>query len=88
MQDPFQICIFYLMASRSRPIYGVATGLRWTTTASPADALYLDQYRLMNNPGQIIIIVFSGSDEKLLMAPATGKGKNYPLTRHTMPRIC
>jgi len=47
----FISAFFTQRASRSRPIYFVAAGSRWITTASPADALYLDQARLVNNPG-------------------------------------
>lgn len=47
------IGIFYLKVSRSQPIDFVTAGSQWTTTASPADALSLDQSQLMNNPGYL-----------------------------------
>ena len=56
LQYSFHIGIFYLFEASRSPLKGlggrvVAGGLRWTTTASPPDALHLGQSRLVNNPG-------------------------------------
>jgi uncharacterized protein (TIGR02145 family) len=58
----FLLAFFTQRASRS-PLKGlggwvVAADSRWITTASPADALYLNQSRLVNNLGHIVIICF------------------------------
>jgi hypothetical protein len=45
------IGIFSFTASRSHGICFVATHSQWRTTASWADALHMQQSRLVNNPG-------------------------------------
>jgi len=53
------IGIFHLMASRSHRICFVAAHSQWTTTASWDDALHVRQPRLVNNPGEVMLLIFS-----------------------------